>query len=42
MSDGEVVKITLSKQPVYDDNAGTKYQYIAKVGDKEMPLYIYR
>ena len=42
VSDGEVVKITLSKQPVYDDNAGTKYQYIAKVGDKEMPLYIYR
>ena len=42
VSDGEVVKITLSKQPVYDDKAGTKYQYIAKVGDKEMPLYIYR
>lgn len=39
---GDAVKITLSKHPVYDDKAGTKYQYIAKVGDENMPLYIYK
>lgn len=42
VSDGEIVKITLSKQAIYDDKAGTEYQYIAKISDKESPLYIYR
>ena len=39
---GEAVKIVLSKQPIYDDKAETKYQYIAKVSDEEIPLYIYK
>lgn len=42
VSEGETVKIVLSKQPVYDDAAGTKFQYVAKISDKDVPLYIYR
>ncbi|MGN0688861.1 MAG: VWA domain-containing protein [Oscillospiraceae bacterium] len=42
VSEGETVKIVLSKQPIYDDAAGTKFQYVAKISDKDVPLYIYR
>ncbi len=42
VSEGEVVKIVLSKQPIYDDAAETKFQYVAKISDKDVPLYIYR